>query len=437
MNLVETLKNEIDRSTINQVGEKVGITSEQVDRALSAGIPATLSAMLKNNSLLTGSGFLSKMLSGGASSNLGNIVNGTTAPQTGDDDVAQEVYGNNFSAVKQSIAEQAGVDAGKSGTLLSAIIPLVTGAISKTMSKNNWSVGDFISKIWDSKDSIVAALPAGLSSSFGLGLMDSNMPSTPKVEIPKVEVPKVEVPKVNINRTDTDAHIRPAIDRPTYVPKQEEKSSSFLKWLIPLLLIIGILWYLFGRNTDKKVEAVVDTTTEYVDTAVAAVKGTLNDAGDYIADLGTAVARKLPNGGEISVGTNSVESRLIDFIEDKNKAVDKVTWFTFDRLFFETGKSTLKAESKAQLNNIAAILSAYPNVTLKLGGYTDNTGDSEVNKRISKERAEAAMQALVDLGVDPSRLDAEGYGSEHPVASNDTAEGKAQNRRIDVRVSSK
>ncbi|MNY64776.1 putative lipoprotein YiaD precursor [compost metagenome] len=72
-----------------------------------------------------------------------------------------------------------------------------------------------------------------------------------------------------------------------------------------------------------------------------------------------------------------------------------------------------------------------------MGGYTDNTGDASLNKTLSNDRANAAMQELVKLGIDANRLSAEGYGPEHPIASNDTPEGRAKNRRIDVRVSQK
>jgi outer membrane protein OmpA-like peptidoglycan-associated protein len=109
-----------------------------------------------------------------------------------------------------------------------------------------------------------------------------------------------------------------------------------------------------------------------------------------------------------------------------------------DRLYFETGKSILKASSQEQLKNMAAILKANPSVELKLGGYTDNSGDSLNNVKLSAERAESAKAELVKLGVASSRLTAEGYGPQFPVcAANDTKECKAQNRRIDVRVSKK
>jgi outer membrane protein OmpA-like peptidoglycan-associated protein len=117
--------------------------------------------------------------------------------------------------------------------------------------------------------------------------------------------------------------------------------------------------------------------------------------------------------------------------------VDKTTWFDFDRLTFDTGKATLQVSSAEQLQNIAAILKAYPNVKIKIGGYTDNTGSKKANLRLSQDRATNVMQELVQRGVDRSQLEAEGYGEQHPVAENSTAEGRQKNRRISLRVTAK
>ncbi len=86
---------------------------------------------------------------------------------------------------------------------------------------------------------------------------------------------------------------------------------------------------------------------------------------------------------------------------------------------------------------MAAILKAYPKVKIKLGGYTDNTGDAAANLQLSDQRAKNVMAELEKLGVDPSRLEAEGYGDEHPVADNNTEEGRQLNRRISLRVTAK
>jgi len=153
--------------------------------------------------------------------------------------------------------------------------------------------------------------------------------------------------------------------------------------------------------------------------------------------LGKFLAVKLPNGIELKVPEFGVEKKLIAFIEDKSKPVDKTTWFTFDRLEFETGSATLKPTSAEQLKNIAEILKAYPKVALKIGGYTDNVGKPADNLALSQKRAANTMQELVKLGTDAKRLEAEGYGDKYPVADNSTEEGRQKNRRIDLRVTKK
>ncbi|AXE18059.1 sodium-translocating pyrophosphatase [Runella rosea] len=152
----------------------------------------------------------------------------------------------------------------------------------------------------------------------------------------------------------------------------------------------------------------------------------------------SAATLKLDNGLELNIAANGnpIEVGLIDFIRS-DKPVDKTTWFDFDRLLFETGKATLKPESQEQLKNVSEIMKAFPAVNIKLGGYTDNTGDANANLKLSSDRAAAVEAELVAMGIDNSRIDSEGYGDQYPVASNDTEEGRAQNRRISVRVTKK
>lgn len=144
------------------------------------------------------------------------------------------------------------------------------------------------------------------------------------------------------------------------------------------------------------------------------------------------------NGTKLNIAAsgNPVEAALLDFVKS-DKKVDKETWFDFDRLLFETGSAKLQPQSAEQLENVAEILKAYPEVDIKLGGYTDNTGDASANLKLSTDRAQSVMKELSDLDIDKGRLDAEGYGEEHPVASNDTEDGRARNRRISMRVTKK
>ena len=76
-------------------------------------------------------------------------------------------------------------------------------------------------------------------------------------------------------------------------------------------------------------------------------------------------------------------------------------------------------------------------VNIKIGGYTDNVGDPQTNLKISGERAKATLQALVGMGIGAGRMEAEGYGEQHPVADNSTDQGRQKNRRVDIRVTAK
>jgi outer membrane protein OmpA-like peptidoglycan-associated protein len=145
----------------------------------------------------------------------------------------------------------------------------------------------------------------------------------------------------------------------------------------------------------------------------------------------------LPGNVSLNIPSNGIEARLLAFIQDPSKSVEPATWFDFDRLLFNTDSATLRPESQEQLGNIAAILKAYPNVRVKIGGYTDNTGDPQSNLNLSQDRANGVMAELVALGISPERLEAQGYGEQFPVADNSTAEGRAKNRRVSMRVTQK
>ena len=158
---------------------------------------------------------------------------------------------------------------------------------------------------------------------------------------------------------------------------------------------------------------------------------------DGIKNLGAKMDKALSSGITLNIPENGIENNLLKFIEDKDAVVNKTTWFDFDRLTFETGKSTLKSESVEQLTNISEIMKAYPNVNVKLGGYTDNIGKANDNLQLSGERASMVKAELIKLGIKDTRIDSEGYGQENPVSTNDTEQGRAANRRISIRVTTK
>ena len=109
---------------------------------------------------------------------------------------------------------------------------------------------------------------------------------------------------------------------------------------------------------------------------------------------------------------------------------------TFDGgILFPTGKYTLNEQAKADLTRFAASLKDNPNTNVQIYGFTDNTGSFAVNQRLSGERVDAVLSYLANSGVSPTRLTAQGIPMADYVASNDTAEGRAQNRRVEIYIS--
>lgn len=164
--------------------------------------------------------------------------------------------------------------------------------------------------------------------------------------------------------------------------------------------------------------------------------GSVNESGDYVYDTGNLMSVKLPNGDAINVGELSQLGFLAKGLETKDRELlDEQMWFTLENLYFGSGSSNLKPESVGVLENLYKLMTAYPNTKVKLGGYTDNTGNEDTNVRLSNLRAQTAKLKLLEMGINADRIEAEGYGSQHPIClENDTDECKAQNRRIDVRV---
>ncbi|WP_176488493.1 OmpA family protein [Candidatus Regiella insecticola] len=130
----------------------------------------------------------------------------------------------------------------------------------------------------------------------------------------------------------------------------------------------------------------------------------------------------------------STEAKLLAFIKDPAQTPDKAVWFDLNHL---TANNQLKVSDQTQLNNIAIILAAYPNIKLKIREYSDNTADPENNKIASKTSAQEVMNALINRGISQNRLTAEDYDETQPISSDDTLEEGIKNRRVALRVTEK
>jgi len=104
-------------------------------------------------------------------------------------------------------------------------------------------------------------------------------------------------------------------------------------------------------------------------------------------------------------------------------------------VIFDTGQYTLKPGAREKLAKISGIIQAHPGLKIEVEGHTDSTGSDDYNQKLSENRANAVRDFLVQSNIDPATIVARGFGKDHPVASNDTAAGRQQNRRVEMIVS--
>ncbi len=253
---------------------------------------------------------------------------------------------------------------------------------------------------------------------------------------------------------------KPLYDKINPKKEQEEKNKFIFPLVFLVLFIIGIFWWQKGCNLNNDKESnqkiVIDSTENNPDKVLdnnsnnldsindenlpIAGAGRIDSNGNWIVVKGDSSELKLESGVMIQTFMNSTEEQLYHFIMEPSAVVDKNLWFNFDDLYFESGKSKLLKGYEHQLDNICEILKSYPKVKIKIGAYTDNTGDSLANMKLSNERAKKVYELMLQRKVDKSSFDDkpyEGYGSQHPIETNDTEEGRAQNRRVAISVRAK
>jgi OOP family OmpA-OmpF porin len=198
-----------------------------------------------------------------------------------------------------------------------------------------------------------------------------------------------------------------------------------------------------GRVLNKKTLEPIEAAIIYEDLANG------NNEGIAISDPGTGAYQiVLPYGKDF--GFNSSQENYIPISDnlDLTKVgeyqeitrdlymvpFEKGQVVRINNIFFEFGKADLKPESFPDLNRLVALLQSKPKLEIELGGHTDNVGTDDANNKLSAARAFSVVKYLTTKGIAAARLKASGYGKTRPVTTNDTDEGRAQNRRVEFTI---
>jgi outer membrane protein OmpA-like peptidoglycan-associated protein len=114
--------------------------------------------------------------------------------------------------------------------------------------------------------------------------------------------------------------------------------------------------------------------------------------------------------------------------------IAKGSTVTANNLFFELNKATLTPESEPELKRMAQVMRENATLRIEISGHTDNTGTDAINDALSQARADAVKNYLLTAGIPTNRIQSKGYGSKKPKVSNETEEGRAQNRRVEFSI---
>lgn len=383
VNLIELAKGYLTPDIIQKAASFVGESEPATQKAMNGIVPTLLAGLANQASTSGGAEKLSRILDtgkydGSALNNLGSLFSGGETTQkavTQGKDILSSLFANKTEGLIDQIARFAGLRTGSASSLLSLILPLILSLLGRQRATIGQSPSALASLLGEQKGFLSGLLPAGIGSLMGWTGYEAARPR------------------------ETTAYVE---------PKRERES-----WFMPLLVLsaivlAGLAWLLSRPSPVREIPVAARPAARMTDLS-------------------------LPGGIKVSVPEGSFNYSLNQWLAaSTDTTVPKR--FVFDNLNFETGSTKLTPDSVPTVNSLVAILKAYPVVVVRLEGHTDNTGDAASNKKLSLDRAVAVKEIMITGGIADARIGTDGYGEEKPIASNDTEEGRAKNRRTELVV---
>jgi OOP family OmpA-OmpF porin len=380
--LLDSLKNCFTPDVVKGASSLVGAPESSSRQALNIAAPTMLGGLTDMASSNEGASTLVNMIHNGdyssAVDDAGSLFAGgskTSSMMSVGQQLVGRIFGNRSSAVAESVGRSSGLSTASATSLLHLVAPLAMGVVGQQVMSRGLNASGLSSLLQGQKDEFAAAMPSGMSRETGTRPVIAPMPSE--------------------------------------LTRRAEPSGG-RSWL-PLLLVglAALLLFLFARSrmSRERVSEVATRTT------------------------GALSSITLPGGTNLSVPEGSINYNLARYLGDASAGTPRT--FTFDHLNFESGTTQLTPESTPTLQNLTAIMKAYPNAKFQIAGYTDNTGPADANQKLSLDRADALKTMLTNSGINGDRISTAGYGEQNPVAPNDTDEGRARNRRTELTVTQK
>ncbi|HEY4155930.1 MAG TPA: DUF937 domain-containing protein [Puia sp.] len=415
LNLIDSIKSLLSGDPLGKAAGMLGEDPGNVQRAVDGIIPSILTGVLHR----AGSGDVHGVMNlavdaakNGIPENLGALVGSGEGFNPLASAILNGLFGDKVSGLTAAISSFSRISNKSASALLNVTAPASMAVLGKQVIDSNLNSAGLLSFLNSERDNILNALPSGLNLAgvLGFGSLSgiagklSGAASAGKADD-------------RVAGGGSHATVRP---------------GSGSRWLLPLLLmlvLIAIIWYFMNRHSPESDLPVMSDSVSVV-----------NDSASLPQSAGPEQVRiSLSDGTVLNVLKGSMEDQLVNFLNDSSSKPGKEVWFDFDSLDFKSGSAGISDDHNDQVQDMAAILKAYPKLKIKIGGYTDRAGDSLQNKKLSRDRAAAVAAAIKKAGAKPAQVTgSEGYGSAFAKAAADAPDSvRKKDRHISVNVRSK
>ena len=378
LDLLEHAENYLTPELVQRASVLVNETPEKTERALSCIVPTLLTGVLDSGASPAGIQKVMQMIGEGGVENKLIAFTSDHADSKLNGFIRSGtlimtgLFGGRVDSITDNIARNSGIRHSSAASLMALSAPLVLALLAREVRTKGLNGTSLMTLLMGQRESIVRNLPTGLGNL--LSWQTTTNGATPHTRISTDDIPAAQT---NPNRAAS--------------------------WLATVMLLAGgmilISWL---RPPDPQTR-------------------------------GRLAAITLPGGSTVRATETSVTYAIANYLGGQS-ANEERRRFAFDSLNFGTGSAQPTDESIEIIRDLATILKAYPQANVRLEGYTDNTGDPAANRELSQQRAESIKALLVQNGVDESHIDTAGFGSDNPIASNETEAGRLSNRRTELVV---
>ncbi len=388
-NLLDVARAQLTPEVIQRASSLVGESPANTQRAMETAAPTIFAGLALEASSVSGANHLLLVLQEAGLSGTMAGINERKEAESGPLDslvdtgkrLLGRLFGGRVGPIVEAAATSSGVQRSSMSSLFGLTTPLVLGALGSEVAARHLDGPGLVRFLAEQKRSMIGMLPIGVAAALGV----SSVP------------------------------VREVRDRPAELASSP---SSRFPWIllaiIPLALILGFL--LRARNAARLGLPEATHDARYAPTVVRAPPA-----------VNPPPAAKAP-----LVGEGTASQQLSVFLAAPGGELPRR--FVLDNLNFDFATAQLVPGSTGTVDSVAAVLEDHPTTEIVLEGHTDNVGDPATNQRLSQQRADAIKAALAARGVAAERISTAGIGQDRPITTNDTEEGRAQNRRVEIVV---